>query len=1186
MRWIGRVVSGVLLSAVLAAVALPWSGRAQAGVPEVPRFRAIGVDDGLPATGVNAIVRDAAGYIWVGTSDGLARYDGTGFRVWRHQPGDPQSLPGNNVQALHVDAADRLWVATESGGLSMLDPARHRFTHYRMADHPAIGSDDTWTIASRDGELWFGTYAGGVHRLAADGTITRFMPGADGGGLPSPTVLALAFDTRGTLWAGTTRGLARWNGSDFEAVALPGAEPAPLVFSLSLEGDALWVGAGSGVFRRSPSGNWGTPSWSPMFEIPNAMQALVRDRQGQFWIGSQRGLWRVRNDGVPVPVNDDGPGLHKAVATLLLQRDGAIWAPIPGIGLGYLRPDWRQVAQFSRRDSALTGVLYRGVAASRRGGFWLANYAGAPERLAPDGGVERLPAAVAEAIGGAKTTAIAEAVDGTLWLGARDQLIRVAGGEVRIWRAGDGADALLPGLDLLRIAPDGSLWLSCNGTGVQQRDPRSGRVLRSWLAHAQGVGAADFEAMVFGDDGTLWLAGDEGVRVLAPGAQDFVPVPAMGSDRVYALALDGGSVWLSRRTGLEHYQRDGDGWRRVAAVGQDQGIPAVEAAGMAVDAMHRVWLTTTRGLFRWDPASARLRRLGMQEGLRSQEFEAHSIALDRGVLAATTTAGGVVLVDVNLPDPPAAIPRLHVDELAVRRDGHWQPLPPGDAALPPETRELRVRMHLLDYADPGGNRYASRLRGKEAEWLSQGASGERIFSGLTPGDYTLEVRARNAAGEASETRVLHWSVSPPWWRTPWALAGFALLALLLSGWAVAAWRERERERQAMRLVEHERALAEQASLAKSRFLATLGHEVRTPMTGVLGMGELLLGTPLDAKQRGYVESIRDAGHHLLRLVNDALDLARIEAGRLELESRPFAVQALLDDVAGLHAPLARQRGLQFECRMAEDAPRVLRGDPLRIRQILFNLVGNAIKFTRAGEVGLRVEPLGRERGVRFVVRDTGPGLSDDQRTRLFRRFEQGEGARTTARYGGSGLGLAISQELAAAMHGRIDVASVPGVGTRFSVELPLEVLPFLPAEKSVAREPRRARGAGLALLLVEDDPTVAEVLRGLLETHGHRVAHVSHGLAALAEASTRRFDVALLDLDLPGMDGLSLARALREQEFSGGLLAVTARADPGAEPEALAAGFDGFLRKPVTGAMLDDALARYDACTASTSAAT
>ena len=1162
--------SGALLAALL------WSALAAAAVPETPRFRLIGVGDGMPSSSINAIARDHAGYLWIATADGLARYDGVGFRIWRNVPGDADSLPGNMVQALHVDDRDRIWAATEAGGLSMLDAQRLHFRHYRMAGHPQIGSDDTWAIASHAGALWFGTFGGGLHRLDADGRITRYMPeDGDPHSLPSETVMALTFDASGTLWVGTTRGVARWNGRDFDRVELPGATPAPLVFSLSRDGDALWAGTSTGVYRRSKDGRWVAPSWAPMFERPNAVMALARDRDGQFWIGSQRGLWRTRPDGVPVPVHDNGTGIVKPVQALLLQDDGALWAPIPGIGLGYLRADWRQLAQFTRSDDGLSGELYRGVTPARGGGVWLANVSGAPERLHADGSVERLPQAVIDLFHATTSSSIVEDPHGNLWVGHRRGLMRIAAdGQVRQWRSDDSADATLPGaVDLLRVAADGSLWLSCAGAGMQQRDLATGRVLRNLPAQSHGLGAADNEALQLAPDGQPWIGGDGGVARWNPRRERFEPQTAFGDARVYALAFDGADdVWLSRLTGLEHYRRVGDHWQHRAVVDADDGIPAVEAAGMRVDAMHRIWLATTRGLFRWDPASRRLRRFGVQDGLSSQEFMARGLTLtDAGVLAATTADGGVVLIDTTAPDPAPVRPDLRIDQVAIRNAGRWQPLPQDGAIdLPPDVRELRVRTRLLAYEDPQANRYSSRLDGYDQDWVAQGTGGERVFSGLTPGRYRLQLRATDAAGNVSAMQTLRWRLLPPWWRTSSALAAFAAVMLLLLWWMAAAYRARLQQRHALQRVQHEREVAEQASLAKTRFLATLGHEVRTPMTGVLGMSELLLGTALDSRQRNYTEAIRRAGNHLLRLVNDALDLARIEAGRLELELQPFAVRTVIAEVGALQAPHAQQRGLRFVQAVAADVPAALLGDALRIKQILFNLVGNAIKFTEHGEVALHATALAPH-GVRFVVSDTGPGLNDEQKARLFRRFEQAEGMRTAARYGGSGLGLAISQELAAAMGGRIEVDSAPGQGTRFVVSLPLAIAGRAPPLSGLPPTPGRAARA-LDLLLVEDDPTVAEVISGLLQAQGHRVVHAAHGLAALTATASAGFDLALLDLDLPGMDGLALARQLRAQGWQAPLLAVTARADADAEPQARAAGFDGFLRKPLTGAMLAEAI--------------
>jgi signal transduction histidine kinase/CheY-like chemotaxis protein len=527
------------------------------------------------------------------------------------------------------------------------------------------------------------------------------------------------------------------------------------------------------------------------------------------------------------------------------------------------------------------------------------------------------------------------------------------------------------------------------------------------------------------------------------------------------------------------------------------------------------------------------------------------------------------MVDTAAADPPSTRPRLRLDSFAVRRDGRWQALPAGGRIrLAPADHEIQVGARLLAYDDPSAHRYWTRLEGFDRDWIAQGANGERSFAGLGPGRYTLHVRARDAVGRMATARSVAFRILPPWWRSGWAHAAMLAAAALLVRWLSRAYDARLDRDHALQLAEQECRLAEQASQAKSHFLADFSHEVRTPMTGVLGMTELLLATPLQPRQREHAAAIRNAGEHLLRLLNDALDMARIEAGRIEFDQAPFDPRRLLDDVASLLAPLARAKGLAFELRVDDGMPCGLRGDAHRIRQVLFNLGNNAIKFTERGSVGLHAAPRDNG-GMRLEVVDTGPGLDRSQRARLFRRFEQADGARTAARHGGSGLGLAICHELIAAMGGWISLHSAPGEGSRFVVDLPLPDAalpePVAPAAPDAA--------AGCQVLLVEDDPTVAQAVSGLLQGQGHAVVHAPQALAALAALQAGAFDLVFLDLDLPGLDGYGLARLLRAQGHALPLVALTARADAGSERAALEAGMDGFLRKPVTGAMLADALA-------------
>jgi signal transduction histidine kinase/ActR/RegA family two-component response regulator len=657
-------------------------------------------------------------------------------------------------------------------------------------------------------------------------------------------------------------------------------------------------------------------------------------------------------------------------------------------------------------------------------------------------------------------------------------------------------------------------------------------------------------------------------------AARFDKVAGAPDDLIYGFAfVPPDTFWLHRMGALESYRWNGRALSRFLSIGAADGLPAVESGGVLADNSGALWLTTTRGLLRYDPVGKRLRMFGVRDGLPSQEFQMQPpLMLPKGLGLASTNEGLLLFDPARIHDN-ANEPALTLDSVTLRRDEAVVSLPTGGATLSmgPRDRDLHVSARLLSFADPGAHRYRFWLHGYDLGWVAVGASGERDFSHLEPGDYRMEVSASNADGVWSPSRGFKLQVQAPWWRTNWALALWVASALLLLWLAASQYRQRLRSRHAEHLREQQRQLSDQGSEAKTRFLANLGHEIRTPMTGVLGMAELLQGGDLEPRQRSQVASIQRAGEHLLRLVNDALDLARIEAGKLTVDEAPFDLHALLDETAALLEPMAQAKGLLFSLQRAPGTPRALRGDVGRVRQILLNLGSNAIKFTESGEVALR--SAATPNGLMLEISDTGAGMDAGQVARLFQRFEQADGLRTAQRHGGSGLGLAICRELALAMGGRIDVQSVPGQGTTLRVSLPLVAVSTDELERPAAR-PARRQVDGLRILVVEDDDTVAEVIIGLLQSLGHEAVHAAQGLAALTELAASQFDLAFLDLDLPGLDGFDLARIIRGQGRTLTLIALTARADSKAEPLALAAGMQGFLRKPVTSQLLQEKIER------------
>ncbi|MEJ8835580.1 ATP-binding protein [Ramlibacter sp. AN1133] len=399
-----------------------------------------------------------------------------------------------------------------------------------------------------------------------------------------------------------------------------------------------------------------------------------------------------------------------------------------------------------------------------------------------------------------------------------------------------------------------------------------------------------------------------------------------------------------------------------------------------------------------------------------------------------------------------------------------------------------------------------------------------------------------------------------------------LAALLLSSVSLAVLHEKQNE-----LTQRVRSAAQ----ARSEFLASMSHEIRTPLTGVLGMADLLAADELTARQQGYVASMRTSGRHLLCVVNDILDFSRIESGRLELEQAEFEVPELAEGVRSIMHPLAAERGIALEIELASPFPSTLVGDALRIRQVLLNLIGNAIKFTSAGGVHVRIERRpGQEPDavwLHFEVRDTGVGIEPDQLERLFAPFVQADSS-ISRKYGGSGLGLAISKRLVERMGGRIAAESTPGRGSVFRFELPVGVGRFLqPAAQGDLHAPPVKP---LRILVAEDVETNRRILQVGLERQGHVLAFAANGEEALQQVQGSDFDLVLMDVQMPVMDGVEATRRIRRLGGRGAavpILGLTANVMAREREQYLAAGMNDCLMKPFDWGQLVAAVARHGA---------
>lgn len=1148
---------------------LPLLSAAVQSTPLMPGFRVMGAQQGLANSAIDAIVRDHQGLVWMATEDGLIRHAGSRFTTLRHA--DTPWLPGNSIQALHVDAKDGLWISVLGKGVVRLDADRLHATAYDSRLHADLS--DVWAIQDDGDAVWFGTANEGVLRWdTRTRKLTRFSDDPVFALEARRKIVTFLRRAPGDVWAATAAGLLRLKDNRITVVPLPIGAQDDVVYSLGQDGERMWIGTAAGLFALTAEGKAHVPAWSAEFARPDIAIKIESDAPGHLWVSTQRGLRRiVANAWRDVWIEGAQPG--KPVRAMFMQSDHALWFSAPGRGVAYLRPDWSEITHWKQLPGDTRGLSsadYRALAPARGNGWWLAGTGGVLERVDADGNIAARVRGVPKTV---RPKALLENGGGVLWLAGRDELIRISQDRpIRTWVTGTDKNGLPDArLSELRDAGGGRIWLSFSGWGVQLRD-HAGALIKSVRNDSDApVGLQSIDAQ---PDGELFAVIDGGVFQLLQGEPGFVPVSPAHLHEFDAVAIATPDlVWAHAADGLYAFAREASGWQLRERIAAEAKWQDAEAKGLRVDARGRIWLATSRGLFVFDRDVTRHFDVG--NGLSNQQLVGGTLVLSAdSTRAAATAENGVVTVFAPaLRRTPVEPPRMALPQLFARADGAWKSVAKsgGRWRVPAGTSEIRVTLDAVAYDDPDSVRHETRLEGVDADWTDLGSADARILTGLHPGRYDLALRVVDGQGRASEVTHVRFDLAAHWWQTRMFKSFVGLLCLVLAAGVIHGFRQRHRRARELRQAREQERQHAQASAAKSTFLATLGHEIRTPMTGVLGMSELLAHTALTPLQTQRVESIRKSSEHLLRIVDDALDLSRIEAGKLEFVDAPFVVADLLAEIAEWATPLARKKGLRFALETgAEENTRVL-GDCVRVRQVLMNLVGNALKFTAEGSVTLTHTVAIDGRHV-FSVTDTGPGMNAEQCSRVFARFEQAEGAKTAHRHGGSGLGLAISAELVAGMGGSLSVQSVPGAGSTFSMQLPLPAaargLPVCASQATVT--PARC----FDILLVEDEDTVAEVLAGMLHQAGHTVVRASNGLDALVALSQRAFDLALLDLDLPAMDGFDLARQLRSSGFPGVVIAVSARADVHAEQAALAAGFKRFLRKPVR---RSDLLAAIDA---------